>query len=149
MIADALGLGDRDGILRDRLNDGYDVDFLHAHLPDAQGCAIGVVHPVGALHLSRNEHARRRVEPRASQAGNRVGPARAGRDERDPEIIRRLRIVFGGDGAGLLVQVADVLDVHATRQRIVEVHGAAAGHQEHVLDTLIRDEADDVIGELS
>ena len=149
MVADALGIRDRDGILGDRSNDGDDVDLLHAHLPDAQRCAVGVVDPVGTLHLPGDEEARGRIEPRASHPGDRVGPAGAGRHQRDAQMIRRLGVVFGGDGTGLFVQIAHELDVHATRQRIVQVHGAAAGHQEHVLDAEIGDEADDVVRELS
>ena len=63
-------------------------------------------------------------------------------------MIRCLGVVFGGDGAGLLVQVANELDVLATRQRIIEVHGSAARHQEHMLDTELGHEADDVVREL-
>jgi hypothetical protein len=63
-------------------------------------------------------------------------------------MIGRFRVGLGRDRAGLFVEVADRLDPRAPRQRFVQVHRAAAGHQEHVFDTLGRDEIDHVVGQL-
>ena len=44
--------------------------------------------------------------------------------------------------------VADVMDAGFAAEGVVEVHRAAAGHQEDVAHTPIGEAAEDVIGEL-
>jgi len=44
------------------------------------------------------------------------------------------------------VQIGDVAEPLLTPQRIVKVHGAAAGHEEDVLYALFGDHLHDVIG---
>src|SRR5579864_778348 len=63
-------------------------------------------------------------------------------------MVRGLAVVLGGNGAGLLVRIADKLNFRAAGERIVEVHSTAAGHQENVFHALAGDEAHDIIGEL-
>ena len=64
-----------------------------------------------------------------------------------PRLLVALRVVLGGDRAGLLVKVANGFDIGASAERLVEMHRAAAGHQKNVLDTLVRDKSDYIIGE--
>src|SRR5205823_7583632 len=105
-----------------------------------------IEHAIRTLYLTRHEQARRRVEPCPGNAGDRVGPTRTGRQDRRAEIVRRLAVHLGANRARLLVRVADRVERALARERLVEMHGAAAGHQEDVLDALLRDEADDVVG---
>src|ERR1035441_9247345 len=43
MEADGLRVDDGYSVLRDGRHDGHDVDFLHAHLADAEGIALRLV----------------------------------------------------------------------------------------------------------
>src|ERR1051326_3148606 len=63
-------------------------------------------------------------------------------------MVRALRVVFRGDGARLLMQVAHKLDALGARQRLVQVHRPSAHDQEDVLDAEALDELKDVIREL-
>ena len=62
-------------------------------------------------------------------------------------MARRLRVVLGRDGGGLLVERADGLDVPgASSQGIIEMHRAAAREEEDMLHAQIDDKLDDVVG---
>jgi hypothetical protein len=43
-------------------------------------------------------------------------------------------IIFSRDGAGLFVQITDGLDGCATAECVIEVHRAAAGHEEDMFN---------------
>jgi len=59
----------------------------------------------------------------------------------------RLGVILGGDGGGLFVKGAGVLDVaRAPAEGVIEVHRAAAREEEDVLHAEIDDELDDVVG---
>ena len=111
------------------------------------GLPYGVEHAVGALDLAGEEERGRRVEPGAGDAGDRVGAAGAGGDQGHAETVGGLGVALGAHGGGLLVRVADGRD-SPCGERGVEVHGAAAGDEEDVLDALVGDEVEDVVGEL-
>jgi hypothetical protein len=117
-----------------------DVDLLQAHLAHA-----AVALEVGALGLAGDEQAGRGVEPRAGQAGDGVGPARPGGEEGATQAAAHLGVGFRRHGAGLLVQVRHALDAGMVEEGIVEVHGPAAGHHEHVADVLSGYELGDVV----
>ena len=148
VVADRCWIQDRHRVFRERPDDGNDIDFLNTELPHTERSAVRGEHAVGTLHLAGEKQHRSGIEPGAGHAGDGVGAARAGGHHGHAQVVGGLGVVLGGDGAGLLVRIADGLDVLALRQRSVEVHGAAAGHQEDVLDSLIGNEANDVIGEL-
>jgi hypothetical protein len=146
VIADAGRVQYRNGVFRDGLDDGYDVQFLDAELAHAQRGSIRGEHAVGPLHLTGNHQHGSGIEPGSRHPGDRIGPARSRGYQGNPEIVGRLGVALGRHGAGLLVGVANGLQGAALRQGGVQVHGAAAGHQEDVLHALGGDEAHHVIG---
>ena len=84
-----------------------------------------------------------------AKSGNGVGSARPGRDHCHSEMIGGLGVVLSGNRRRLLVVIADVLQLLAACQRIVQVHGTAADQQEDVLDALLGYKADYIIGQVS
>ena len=62
-------------------------------------------------HLAGDDHHRDRVHVGGRDAGDGIGHARAGGDERDADLAGRARIAVGGVHRGLLVAHQDVLDV--------------------------------------
>jgi len=128
VVADALRIVDRDRVLGDRLDDGDDVHFLDAHLPDTERSAIRTEHAIGTLHLPGNEDARRGIEPRPSHAGDRIRASGSRGDQADAEMVGAFRVILRGDCARLLVQVTDVFDFLAAGERVIEVHGATSNH---------------------
>ncbi len=143
-----LRVDNGDSVLCEGPNDGDDIYFLHAELAHASGSSIGVEHPVGPFDLAGDEETWRRIEPRTRDASHGIGTAWTRRDQSDTEISGGFRIVLGGDRASLLVRVTNCLDGIAVRERIVQVHCAAAGDQKNVANTLTGYEADNVIGKL-
>ena len=83
MIADALRVLDGQCVLRDRLNQRDDVDFLTASLSYSERRTIRTIHPVGALYLARYDQHGSRIQPCAGYARNCIGAARAGRYQGD------------------------------------------------------------------
>ena len=147
--ADVEGVEDGDGVLGDGLDDGDDVDFLDAELAHAEGLAgDGVEHAVGALDLAGEEEGGGGVEPGSGDPGDGVGASGAGGDEGDSEAVDGFGVGLGAHGGGLLVRVADGGDALFGGEGGVEVHGASAGDEEDVLDAVIGDELEDVVGEL-
>ena len=62
-----------------------------------------------------------------------------------PKRVGVLPVRVGGDGAGLLVQIADVLDAVGLAGRIHQVHGSAAGQHEEMLQAGLREKFDHVV----
>ena len=120
---------------------------LHAELAHTERSSVGGEHAVGAFHLAGEKQQRGGIQPRAGQAGDRVGAAGTGGDHSHTQVVDGFRVVLGCHGRGLLVRIADGLDGVALRQRGVQVHGAAASHQENVFDSQSGKEAHHVIGE--
>ena len=146
VVADLLRIENSNRVLGNRLDDGDDVHLLHAELAHSQRPLVFAEHAVGALHLAGDKQRRRRVQPRASDAGDRVGAARAGGDHADAEMAGDFGISLGADGAGLLMRVADRLQLHFRAERLVQVHGSAAHHQKNVLHALFGNKAHNIIG---
>ncbi len=117
-------------VLRDRAHDVDDVDLLVAQLSEGKLWASRDRRLL--LHLPGQVDHRHRVEPLADDSGQRIGATRAAGHHRQPEPVSRPRITLGRDRRRLLVMVADVANA-APPDRIVEVHGTAAGHQESML----------------
>jgi len=92
------------GILRDRLDDGDDVDLLHAELTHAQRLASdGVEHAVGALDLAGEEDRRSGIEPRAGYSRDGIGSAGASGDQSHAETVHGLGITFRAHRRGLFM----------------------------------------------
>ena len=123
-----------------RLSNGQHPDLANAH-----GCAIGVEHTIRSLDLARDKEGRSGIKPRTGEAGDRVRAAGAGGEQGKTEMVGRLRIVLGADGARLFMEIADGNDRGAS-QSFVEMHRAAADDKEGVLDALIGEKLYDVIG---
>ena len=72
---------------------------------NAHGVALleGVRADVGARHLPGEHHQRHRVHVRRGNAGDGVGGAGAGGDQRHAHIARGTRVAVGGVHGGLLV----------------------------------------------
>ncbi len=148
MVTNLVRIEDRDGVLRNRLNDRDDVYFLHAKLTHAQWPTLFVEHAVRPFNLTGKKQRRRRIQPRSGDAGDGVGATRPGCHHTDTQMIGGFRVAFGADGAGLLVRIANRLDRGLRAERLIQVHGAAAGDQEDVLHTLIGDKTNNVVGKL-
>ena len=102
---------------------------------------------VRAFDLSGNNQAGCRFQPRPGNTRNRVRAAGPGRDHDHAQVIGHPGVGLSGNRGRLLVQRADVLQFLALPERIVQVHGAAAGQHEHVPDAGFGNESHDVIGE--
>ncbi len=95
-------------VFRDRLDDGDDVDLLHAELTHAQRLASdSVEHAVGALDLAGEEDCRRGIQPGASYSSDGIGSPGAGGDESHPKTAHGLRVALRADRGGLFMRVAD------------------------------------------
>src|ERR1700688_593109 len=57
-------------------------------------------------------------------------------------------VALGTHGAGLLVRIANRFNRGLRSERLIEVHGAAAGNQKDMLHPLIGDKTDYVVGKL-
>src|SRR5262249_32353978 len=78
----------------------------------------------------------------------RVRAARPGGHEAHADLVADLRVGLGGHGRGLLVQGRDGLDAPALAERVVEVHGAAAAHEEDVADAEVGQGAHEPVRQL-
>jgi hypothetical protein len=63
------------------------------------------------------------------------------------EAVRQPEIAVRGHGAALLVVTANVREVRAPADCIVEVHRAAAGDEKDMPDPVLRQHLGDVVGE--
>ena len=103
----------------------------------------------GRFTWPETKQARRGIEPRARHAGDGVGAAGTGGDHRDAEIVGGLAVVLRRRWRWLAHASCRSASIcGAAAERFVQMHRAAAGHQEHVFDALIRDELHHVVGEL-
>src|SRR5689334_6544955 len=63
-------------------------------------------------------------------------------------MVSCLGVILCGDRAGLLVEIAHRRQRGIPEQGLVEMHRSPARHEEGVLDSLLGDEADDVVRQL-
>jgi hypothetical protein len=114
----------------------------------SKGPSLFVKHPIGALHLAGDNQHWRRIKPGTCNASDSVGAAGPGCNHADPEVVGNFGVSLGAHRAGLLMRVADSLDCRRCPQRLVEVHGTAAGYQKHMLHALFDNESNDVVRKL-
>src|SRR5208282_4416229 len=86
MVADAFRVLDGHGVLRNRLDQGDNIDLLTATLAHSERSAIGAVHAIGAFHLPRDDEHGSRIKPCSDHASDRIGAARAGRYRATPKL---------------------------------------------------------------
>ena len=145
MAADARRLDDHGGVLGDRPHDVDDRRLLVAELTQWQ--ATQRYGRVGA-HLTRQVEHRHRVVPLTEDARHGVGAARSARHADDAGASADAGMALGGDGAGLFMVAEDGREPGAARERVVEVHGAAARDHEHVARAELGQPSGDVVGDL-
>ena len=126
-----------------------DVVLLVAHR--AQGQTAGELHgvPGGGIvpHLAGDDEHGDRVQPAAHHAGECIGAAGPGGDADRRDAVVQPGIGLRRNGAGLLVVVVGDVQGRVVAKRIVQVHGAAAHHREHVGDAVGGKKVGDVVGE--
>ena len=127
-----LDVLDEEVVLDARAGDADRVAFLERVLADGVG-----------RHLAGEDHHRDRIHVRGGDAGHRVGDARAGRHQRDADLVRRARIAVGGVDRALFVPHQDVLELVLLEDFVVDVEHRAARIAEDVLDAFFLQAADD------
>ncbi len=137
--ARATAVGDVEGLLQRQRELVYVVDqevVLDAGPRDADGIALleGVLADVVVRHLSRDDDDRDRIHVGGSDPGHGIGRARARRDERDADPVRRACQAVGGVNGCLLVADENVLHLILLEERIINVQHGATGIAENVLD---------------
>ena len=136
MIADGLRVGDHRRIFGDRGDDRLDVELLVAHLAQRQP---GVADRRLVLHLPRDHQHGNRIDERAINSCDRIGPARPRRDVDQGHALGQPGISLGGHRERLLMMAKNGLDLGMRADRVVEVHRAPAGQHECVADA-VRDQ---------
>src|SRR5262249_10686476 len=124
------------------------VHFLYAELANAERAAVSREHSIRALDLPREKETWCGIQPGTGHARHRVGPTRAGGYQGDSQIVGRFAVVLRGNGARLLVRIADRFDSRTVSHRLVQVHGAAAGDEKDVLHPLICHKTNHVVRKL-
>ncbi len=144
VVADRRRVGHHDGVFRDRGDEPGDVELLVAELAQRE---VRAAHGRLELDLSGNDDHSERLDPRAEHARDRVRAARAGRDVHRGKAVGQAIVTGGGHRAGLLMVAADVREFLAAPDRVVQVHGAAAGDHEDVPDAAGSKRLRDVVGD--
>jgi hypothetical protein len=105
-----LDILDQEIVLDDRARDADGVAFLEGVLAD--GCA---------RHLAGNHHHRDRIHVGGRQAGDGIGDAGAGSDQRHADLVRAARIGVGGVHGSLFVAYQDMLKFVLLENGVVDV----------------------------
>ncbi len=74
-----------------------------------------------------------------------IDPARPGRHIHRRHAARKASIAFGRHGRCLLMVAADILQTFSAAERVVEVHGAAAGQHEDMTNAMLGYAASDIV----
>jgi hypothetical protein len=119
-------------VLDARPRDADGVAFLERVLPDRV-----------CRHLPREHYHRDRVHVSRRNAGDGIGDAWAGCDQRDAGLVRRPRVTIGRVHRTLLVAHQYVLDGFLLEQLVVDVEHRATGIAEDVSDAFFLEAADD------
>ncbi|PON72130.1 hypothetical protein TorRG33x02_252500 [Trema orientale] len=98
--------------------------------------------------LSRNGDEGHAIEQRISEAADQVGGAGAGGGDTDAREARGSGVALSRENPTLLVAREDVADDVGAGERLVNLHGRAAGVGEHVGDALALEGLDEDIGAL-
>src|ERR1700730_17231862 len=103
MVANILGVQNRDSLFGDRLYHRDYIYFLQAKLTHAQWLAILVEHAIRPFDLARNNEHGGRVQPCTRNSGDGIGATRSGCDHAYAKMIGGFGVAFGTNSAGLLV----------------------------------------------
>jgi hypothetical protein len=122
--------------------------LLHDRARDADGVALLECVEADRLgrHLAGNHHHRDRVHVGGGDPGNGVGDARAGSDERDPDLARGARVAVCRVHGALLVANEHVLHLVLLEELVVDEQDRAAGIAEDNLDAFFLQAANDDLG---
>jgi hypothetical protein len=103
---------------------------------DANGVALleGIQANGGRGHLAGDDHHRNAVHVGRGNAGDRIGDARAGGDQRHTDVARGARIAVGRMHGRLFVAHQHVLDGVLLVESVVDVQDGTAGVAPDVLD---------------
>ena len=142
LIRNGFRILDAFRIFRDRTDQRLGVHFLDPHLTDALPG-----HHVLDFGLTGKHQQRSGIDPCARHAGNGVGAAGSGSDQRNAEPIAVLRVTFRRNDGRLFVKIADVTQSGGLPQRIHQMHAAAARKHEHGIQAGVFDQKfENVIG---
>src|SRR5438552_13738299 len=127
----------------------HQIVVLNAGPSDANG--VNFLKSIGAdqaqWNLAGDHHNRRRVHVRVVHAGDRVGGAGPGRDQRHTDAPRSPRISFGHVDRALLVTYQVMSDAIACApQLIIDVQHGAAWITEDRIDTFVHERIDQNFG---
>ena len=121
------GIGDHDGVFRQRLHDLDDIRFL---LPESAQRQSGIAGRFLKLVLAGDKDAGNGVLPGAKQARDRVGSGAPGRDQAGAYLLRALGVSGGRERSRLLMVHRDPFDLFMPRDGVGQIQYAAARHHE-------------------
>src|SRR5580658_2043566 len=108
MIAGAFGTLDEGGVLRNRFDDGNDVDFEETHLSQP-GDAAGA-RGVFAFALAGDEQHGNGILIRTDESGKQIGGTGTAGGHADADLTALSRVRFRAHSAGLFVMIAVVAE---------------------------------------
>ena len=146
-IADLVRVFQHGGVFGHGGNRFGDIVFLVAHR--AQGQAIGKLRGIAGRGIVPNlagdhEH-RDGIQPAAHHTGQGVGAAGAGGNAQGGNFVINAGICR--NGACLLVMVIGNMQRRVVAQCIIQMHGAAAHHAEHIRNAVRRKKIGHIIGQ--
>ena len=148
-IADLVRVFQHGGVFGHVGNRFGDIVFLVAHR--AQGQAIGKLCGIACGRIVPNlagdyKH-RDRIQPAAYHTGQGVGAAGAGGNAQGGNFVINTGICFRRNGTCLLVMVIGNMQRRVVAQCIIQMHGAAAHHAEHIRNAVRRKKIGHIIGQ--
>ena len=146
MVSDRLGFRNGHGIFGDSLDHSDDIGLLIAELSDPAYQTVGLHHGL-ALHLPGDHDHRNRVRPGPENAVHGIDTPGTRRDIDDAGLAADPRIAFRRDRTGLLVMAADAMESALHSNGIVEVHGAPAGNQKDMVESLVGKGSENIVCE--
>ena len=141
LIGDLGGVPHHCSVFGHRTHARYDIELLIAELPQRQRRRTDRRF---ALHLSRDDEHRDRIEPAAQHTREGVRAARTARNAYGRNAARQARVAFGGDGRRLFVVVVDAMQPFVMAESVVQVHRTPARYREHMLHAPFGEEIGDV-----
>ena len=148
-IADLVRVFQHGGVFGHGGNRFGDIVFLVAHR--AQGQAIGKLRGIAGRGIVPNlagdhEH-RDGIQPAAHHTGQGVGAAGAGSNAQGGNFVINTGVCFRRNGTCLLVMVIGNVQRRVVAQCIIQMHGAAAHHAEHIRNAVRRKKIGHIIGQ--
>ena len=130
-VGDVGRVLDEERALGDRQRDTGDVDFLECIFAHHAACDI-----------AGDKHDGRTVQHGGGHTGGEVGRAGAGCRQADAHLAGGTRITVSRMAGALFVRRADVADLAALVQFVIDVQDRAAGEPEHGVDFLLEQTLD-------